>query len=63
MRWLPIGTHEWEKFVKPEDLISIQKENNLLVERVDGMKFNILTDQWSISEDKSVNYIAKFIKN
>ena len=63
LRWLPIGTHEWEKFVKPEDLISIQKENNLLVERVDGMKFNILTDQWSISEDKSVNYIAKFIKN
>ena len=63
LRWLPIGTHEWEKFVKPEDLISIQKENNLLAERVDGMKFNILTDQWSISEDKSVNYIAKFIKN
>ena len=38
LRWLPIGTHEWEKFVKPEDLISIQKENNLLAERVDGMK-------------------------
>ena len=63
LRWLPIGTHEWEKFVKPEDLISIQKENNLLVERVDGMKFNILTDQWNLSSDKSVNYIAKFIKN
>ncbi len=63
LRWLPIGTHEWEKFVKPDDLISIQKENNLLVDKVDGMKFNILTDQWSVSEDKSVNYIAKFIKN
>ena len=63
LRWLPIGTHEWEKFLKPEDLISIQKENNLLVEKVDGMKFNILTDKWSVSRDKSVNYIAKFIKN
>ena len=63
LRWLPIGTHEWEKFLKPENLISIQKENNLLVEKVDGMKFNLLTDQWSISKDKSVNYIAKFIKD
>ena len=63
LRWLPIGTHEWEKFLKPSDLISIQKKNNLLVEKVDGMKFNLLTDQWSISKDKSVNYIAKFIKD
>ena len=63
LRWLPIGTHEWEKFIKPENLVSIQKENNLLVEKVDGMKFNILTNQWSVSRDKSVNYIAKFIKN
>ena len=62
LRWLPIGTHEWEKFLKPEDLISIQKENNLVIEKVDGMKFNILTDDWGVSKDKSVNYIAKFIK-
>ena len=63
LRWLPIGTHEWEKFLKPEKLISILKNNNLDVERVNGMKFNILTDKWSVSEDKSINYIAKFIKN
>ena len=63
LRWLPIGTHEWEKFLKPEDLISIQKKNDLFIEKVDGMKFNILTDQWNISKDQSVNYIAKFIKN
>ena len=63
LKWLPIGTHEWEKFIKPDDLISIQKENNLFAEKVDGMKFNLLTDEWSVSNDKSVNYIAKFIKN
>ena len=63
LRWLPIGTHEWEKFLKPDDLISIQKENNLFAEKIDGMKFNLLTDEWSVSKDKSVNYIAKFIKN
>ena len=63
LRWLPIGTHEWEKFLKPEELVLILKKNNLTVDKVDGMKFNMLTDNWSISSDKSVNYIAKFIKN
>jgi 2-polyprenyl-6-hydroxyphenyl methylase/3-demethylubiquinone-9 3-methyltransferase len=63
LRWLPIGTHEWEKFLKPEELISILKKNDLNVERVDGMKFDLLTDKWSVDMDKSVNYIAKFIKN
>ena len=63
MRWLPIGTHEWDKFVKPDDLINIQKKNNLKLDRIDGMKFNLLLDEWNISNDKSINYIAKFIKN
>ena len=63
LQWLPIGTHEWEKFVKPKDLISIQKNNDLRLEKVNGMKFNIFTDQWSISKDVSINYIAKFIKD
>jgi 2-polyprenyl-6-hydroxyphenyl methylase/3-demethylubiquinone-9 3-methyltransferase len=63
LRWLPIGTHEWEKFLKPEDLISIQKKNNFKLDKLNGMNFNFLKDKWSVSDDKSVNYIAKFIKN
>ena len=63
LRWLPIGTHEWEKFVKPDDLVSILKTYNLNLEKLDGMKFNIINDEWKISSDKSINYIAKFIKN
>ena len=63
LRWLPIGTHDWEKFVKPNKLISTLKNNNLDLEKIDGMQFNILSDKWKISDDKSVNYIAKFIKN
>ena len=63
LRWLPIGTHEWEKFVDPKELIDILKKNNLKLDRIDGMKFNLITDKWKISNDKSVNYIAKFIKN
>ena len=63
LRWLPIGTHDWEKFVKPEDLIKISKKNNLKIEELDGLKLDILKNKWKISNDKSVNYIAKFIKN
>ena len=63
LRWLPIGTHEWEKFLKPEDLISILKKNDLSLDRVDGMNFNLIKNKWSVGNDKSVNYIAKFIKN
>ena len=63
LRWLPIGTHEWDKFVKPEDLTLILKKYDLKLSSLDGMKFNIIKDEWSISSDKSVNYICKFIKN
>ena len=63
LRWLPIGTHDWEKFVKPEDLKKILIKNNLQIEKLDGMNFNIIKDEWSISKDTSINYIAKFIKN
>jgi 2-polyprenyl-6-hydroxyphenyl methylase/3-demethylubiquinone-9 3-methyltransferase len=63
LRWLPIGTHDWEKFVKPEDLIDILKKNNLMLDELHGMKFDLIKDQWNLSSDKSVNYIAKFIKD
>ena len=63
LRWLPIGTHDWEKFVKPEELIDILNKKNLKLDKLDGVKFNIITDNWSLSSDKSINYIAKFIKN
>ena len=62
LKWLPIGTHQWEKFVKPEELIDILKKYNLKLDCLDGMKLDILNDQWKISSDKSVNYIGKFIK-
>jgi 2-polyprenyl-6-hydroxyphenyl methylase/3-demethylubiquinone-9 3-methyltransferase len=62
LRWLPIGTHDWEKFVKPEDLKNILLKNSLKLDKLDGMNFNIIKDEWSVSKDTSVNYIAKFIK-
>ena len=62
LRWLPIGTHEWEKFVKPEELINISKLCDLNLDDLSGVKFNLVKNEWKLSSDKSVNYIAKFIK-
>ena len=63
LRWLPIGTHDWEKFIKPEDLVSILKKNNFRTDVIEGMEFDFIKDEWKISSDKSVNYIGKFTKN
>jgi 2-polyprenyl-6-hydroxyphenyl methylase/3-demethylubiquinone-9 3-methyltransferase len=62
LRWLPIGTHDWEKFVRPDNLVSLAINSNLKLKKLSGMKFNPITDNWSLSNDKSVNYIAKFKK-
>ena len=63
LKWLPIGTHSWEKFIKPEELIDILDKYHLKLESLDGMKFNLLENKWSISSDRSINYIGKFIKD
>ena len=63
LRWLPIGTHDWEKFVTPNELVKILERNNLKLDILTGMKFNIIKDEWKISNDQSINYIGKFIKN
>ena len=62
LRWLPIGTHEWNKFLTPEELTNFGQKNSLLVEKIDGMVFNPLSNRWKVSQDCAVNYIIKFKK-
>ena len=62
LKWLPIGTHEWNKFVKPEELIEFGKKNNLKLIKIDGVNFNVLKNEWIITKDDSVNYITQFKK-
>ena len=63
LRWLPIGTHEWNKFLTPEELTNFGRKNSLLVQNIDGMVFNPLSNRWKVSRDCAVNYIIKFKKN
>jgi len=63
LRWLPIGTHDWNKFLTPQDLKIITTKNNFISDESVGMKFNLLTQTWGKSRDLSVNYISTFLKN
>ena len=62
LKWLPIGTHDWNKFLKPDDLIKICKNYSLNLNNLIGVKFDILKNEWIVSEDSSVNYLAQFSK-
>jgi len=63
LKWLPIGTHEWEKFVTPDSLIKSALKNSLKLKKIDGVSFNPFKNKWGMSKDNSVNYICLFRKN
>ena len=63
LRWLPIGTHDWRKFIKPQEMIDYASENFLLHEETKGVTFNPITNKWNLSSDTSVNYMCCFKKN
>ena len=63
LRWLPIGTHQWDKFLTPQELEIIANKKNFLTGEVVGMKFNFFLKKWYRSQDFSVNYISTFLKN
>ena len=57
LRWLPIGTHDWNKFIKPEELEKKLSSANFSTIDVKGLEFNPLFSKWKKSENLSVNYI------
>ena len=63
LRWLPIGTHDWDKFLTPQELEIIALKNNFTMDETAGMKFNLFSKKWHTCTDTSVNYISIFLKN
>jgi 2-polyprenyl-6-hydroxyphenyl methylase/3-demethylubiquinone-9 3-methyltransferase len=57
MRWLPRGTHHWDKFVTPEELTRYLQTSRLAVTEQAGLVYNPLADKWNISADMDVNYM------
>ena len=63
LRWLPIGTHDWNKFIKPEELENFLKKEKFSTLDIKGLKFNPFFNKWRRSNDLSVNYIICSKKN
>ena len=62
LNWLPVGTHDWFKFVEPTKLQNICKKNNLKLSEIDGLNYNLFFDKWQKSKNTDVNYISIFKK-
>uniref|UniRef100_A0A8D0L218 Ubiquinone biosynthesis O-methyltransferase, mitochondrial n=1 Tax=Sphenodon punctatus TaxID=8508 RepID=A0A8D0L218_SPHPU len=60
---VPEGTHDWEKFVSPEELESLLESNGFVVKTVNGMSYNPLLGSWSWTENTSINYALHAIKS
>ena len=57
LRWLPPGTHDWSRFLSPERLHRLLKQNGLEVSKLQGVSFNPLSWSWKLSRDTDVNYM------
>ena len=57
LRWLPVGTHDWNKFIKPEELEKKLVEQKFKTLDIKGLNFNPVLNKWKRSENLSVNYI------
>ncbi|PIR37669.1 MAG: bifunctional 3-demethylubiquinol 3-O-methyltransferase/2-polyprenyl-6-hydroxyphenol methylase [Alphaproteobacteria bacterium CG11_big_fil_rev_8_21_14_0_20_39_49] len=62
LRWLPKGTHDWKKFLKPSEVEELASENGLKLKEIQGVSYNPLIDKWKLSDDVDVNYMMLFGK-
>lgn len=58
LRWLPRGTHQYDKLVKPKELQSYLDAAGMSVERLTGMSLNPITERWTVGDDLSINYVT-----
>lgn len=58
LKWVPVGTHEFAKFVTPAEMAGFLRSNNMLLRELKGLSYNVLTQSWSLSNDIEVNYFA-----
>ena len=63
LKWLPIGTHDWNKFLKPEEIEKKLNKLGFLTKDISGLSFNPFLKKWKRTKDLSVNYIMSAVKN
>jgi 2-polyprenyl-6-hydroxyphenyl methylase/3-demethylubiquinone-9 3-methyltransferase len=62
LRWLPVGTHQWDRFVTPDELARYLQAAGLGRTALKGLVYNPLSDVWSLADDTDVNYLASATK-
>jgi 2-polyprenyl-6-hydroxyphenyl methylase/3-demethylubiquinone-9 3-methyltransferase len=58
LRWLPVGTHEWRKFVKPSELAAGLRHAGMDLTALEGMHYDPIADQWTAGGNLDINYLA-----
>jgi len=62
LRWLPVGTHDWRKFVRPSELASGLRPHGVEIVGLEGVTFEPMRDRWQLSRDLDINYLAFAVK-
>ena len=62
LHWLPIGTHQWQRFVRPDELNAALRRAGLTPADTTGMIYNPLADEWRLGRDTDVNYFVTAIR-
>jgi 2-polyprenyl-6-hydroxyphenyl methylase/3-demethylubiquinone-9 3-methyltransferase len=62
LRWLPKGTHDWNKFLKPSEIDAHISNNAMKLKSLQGVSYNPLLDKWKLSDDLNVNYMMLTVK-
>ncbi len=62
LRWLPPGTHDWRKFLRPSELAAGLRRSGVMVKDLKGMSYDPLGGAWTLTDDLSVNYMAYAVK-
>lgn len=58
LRWLPVGTHDWKKFLRPSEVARLLEEQNLSVQSFKGMAYKPITGEWVATEELDINYFT-----
>jgi 2-polyprenyl-6-hydroxyphenyl methylase / 3-demethylubiquinone-9 3-methyltransferase len=62
MRWLPRGTHDWRRFLRPSEFVLGLRRVGLSPTRLKGLRYRLATADWTLSDDLSVNYLVMAAK-
>jgi len=62
MRWLPPGTHDWNRFLRPSEFVLALRHAGLRATRLTGVSYRLLRGDWTLTDDLSVNYLVAALK-